>query len=328
MSHEPLTVCLAGATGFVGRHTTRILLSRGHAVRALVRDADAAARVLSNLPGSDRLSLHVGEPAENNIPQDWADRADAVVNTIGIIREAPGGQTFARIHTGVTRHLVAAASVAFVPHFLQLSALGVTDEGDVPYLRTKFDAEMLVRNSGLAWTILRPSMIHGPESEFIRMARGWATGRAAPFVFLPYFSRPILPIKPPVPKFESATIAPITVDDVALAIAQSLERPQCRGEVIHLCGPETLTWPDLLTHIRDNVKNGKPELKPLGLPAPIAAAQARAARAVGLRDALPYDEGMARMASRDAVCPMTKADQLLTLTPAGFRESSAYLATL
>jgi len=323
---NPLAICVAGATGFVGRHTVSTLLARGHSVRALVRNPKRAARVLPT-PDAHRLTFYEGEPAENAIPADFTKHADALVNTIGIIREAPAGQTFTRIHTGVTRHLLAAAKVAHVPHFLQVSALGVTDEAPTPYQRSKFDAEMLVRNSGLAWTILRPSMIHGPESEFIRMARGWSTGRAAPFLFLPYFTRPILPIKPPVPKFESATIAPISVDDVALAIAHSLERPQCRGEVFHLCGPETLTWPDLLTFIRDHVKNGKTELKPLGLPAPLAAAQARAARFLGLRDALPYDEGMAIMAAKDAVCGMTKANEFLGLSPVGFRDSAAqYLA--
>ncbi|MEZ6235325.1 MAG: NAD(P)H-binding protein [Phycisphaerales bacterium] len=329
MGDSQLTVCVAGATGFVGRHVVRALLERGHAVRALVRDPSKAGKVL---PEHERLSIHRGEPAPHDGPdglREWAERADAMVNTIGIIREAPGGQTFARVHVGVTKALLRAAQDAGVNHFVQVSALGVHDEADTAYAKSKFEGETLVRNSGLAWTILRPSLIHGPDGEFMQMAKGWATGRAAPFVFMPYFARPVEPLKFPVPKFESAVVAPISVDDVALAVARSLERPECRGEVIHLCGPESLTWPELLAFVRDNVTNGKKELKTLGLPGPIAAMKARAAKVVGLRDALPFDEGMATNATRDSVCSMDKAAAFLGLEPAGFREAAgAYVGSM
>ncbi|MCB9840200.1 MAG: NAD(P)H-binding protein [Phycisphaeraceae bacterium] len=329
MGDSQLTVCVAGATGFVGRHVVRTLLERGHAVRALVRDPSKASAAL---PEHDRLSIHRGEPAPQDGPDglcEWAERADAMVNTIGIIREAPGGQTFARVHVGVTKALLRAAKGAGVGHFVQVSALGVHDEADTAYARSKFEGETLVRNSGLAWTILRPSLIHGPDGEFMQLAKGWATGRAAPFVFMPYFTRPVEPLKFPVPKFESAVVAPISVDDVALAVARSLERRECRGEVLHLCGPEPLTWPELLEFVRDNVTNGKKELKTLGLPGPVAAMKARAARVVGLRDALPFDEGMATNATRDSVCSMDKAAAFLGLEPVGFRATaSGYLARL
>lgn len=317
------TVCVAGATGFIGRQSIRALLDHGHLVRALVRDPDKAAAVL---PRDERLSLYVGDPAEGRGLEAWADGADGAVNTIGIIREAPGGQTFARIHAGVARCLTEAARRGGIEHFVQVSALGVTDEADTAYARTKFEAEMIVRASGLHWTILRPSMVHGPEGEFMRLARGWATGRAAPFVFLPYFTRPVMAAGRLLPKFEPALVAPISVVDVAEAIARSIERPGCRGEIIHLCGRERLSWPALLEFVRDRVVNGKRELRTVGLPAPVAALKARAARLVGLRDALPFDEGMAIMAARDSVCDMEKASEHLDLSPAGFRESAgAYL---
>lgn len=212
---------------------------------------------------------------------------------------------------------------------MQLSALGVTDEGRTAYQRSKFEGEMLVRESRLAWTILRPSLIHGADGEFMGMARGWATGRSAPFVFMPYFSRPVMPMRPPVVKFESAIVAPIAVGDVALAMAMSVEREECRGEVIHLCGPERLTWPELLGFVRDNVRNGKREMKVLGIPGHVAAMKAKAAGVVGLRDVLPFDEGMATMAMCDAVCAMEKADELLGMSMVGFREGAAgYLGAM
>lgn len=323
---DPLSVCVAGATGFVGRHVVAALLERGHSVRALARNPEKAAAVL---PAGEGLTVHAGDASEGEGLEEWAARADALVNTIGIIREAPEGQTFARVHVGVTRNLVKAAVGGGVRHYVQISALGVTDEADTAYARSKFEAEMLVRGSGLEWTILRPSMIHGADGEFMRLAKGWATGRSAPFLFMPYFTRPVLPIKPPVPRFESAMVAPIWVEDVALAVSRSLERPACRGEVFHLCGADALSWPELLEFVRDHVTNGKKELRPLGLPAPVAAMKARAARLVGLRDVLPFDEGMAVMAGRDSVCSMEKAGEFLSLEAAGFRECAAgYLASM
>lgn len=329
---DALVVCVAGATGFVGRVVVRTLLERGHTVRALVRDGKKAAAVLGE---HERLSVFGGDASEGVGLAAWAERADAMVNTIGIIREAPGGQTFQRVHVGVVRHLTGAAKGGGVRHFVQVSALGVMDEGATAYQRSKFEGEMVVRQSGLAWTILRPSMIHGPDGEFMQMAKGWATGRQAPFVFMPYFTRMAgagakgkkSPL--PLPRFESAEVAPMSVEDVALAVGQSLEREACRGEVIHLCGSERLTWPELLEFVRDHVKNGKKELKPVGLPAPVAAMKARAAGMVGLRDALPFDEGMAVMAAQDSVCGMEKAGELLTVEGRGFREvAGGYLGAM
>jgi NADH dehydrogenase len=321
---DPLAVCVAGATGFIGRHIVRALLDRGHAVRALVRHPSKARKVLGEHAG---LTLHDGDACDGAGLEEWAARADAMVNAIGIVREGPGGQTFQRVHVGVVRHLLGAAAAGGVRHVLLISALGVRDEADTGYDRSKFEGEMLVRNSGIDWTILRPSLVHGPEGELSNMAVAWARGRAAPYVFMPYFSRPVKG-KGLKPTFESPVVAPIHVDDVALATALALERPGCRGEVIALCGPERLSWPEMLGHIRDHVRSSKRHLKAVGIPWPVAVAKAKAARAVGLRDALPFDEGMARLGAKDAVCPMSRAEALLGLKPAGFRESAGYLAAM
>lgn len=311
-------VAVTGATGFVGRHVVRELLGRGIPVRALVRDVEKASKTL---PADPHLAVVQGDAADPHALDTLLVGCSAIVNTIGIIREGPGGQTFKRIHVGVTRALVEAAKRARCDRFIQVSALAVGEHGATPYQRTKLEAETIIRNSGVRWTILRPSLIHGRDGEFMRMARDWATGRIAPYLFMPYFGRTTRRF--PVPRFESPSVQPVFVDDVARAVAESLERDTAAGEVYPLTGSETLTWPELLGFVRDRVKLAKKGIKALPIPGNLAAMNARIARLVGVGALLPFDEGMARMGAADSVAPATKAREHLGFAPAGFRETAA-----
>jgi len=311
---------VSGATGFVGRSVVRALLERGWSVRALVRDPTKARAAL---PVHDALTLVEGDVLAPGVAAELVRGASAAVNCIGIIRERPGGETFRRLHVQATRALCEAASGASVRRFVQISALGVHDEGVAEYQRSKAEGERIVRASGLAWTILRPGMIHGPAGELTRLARAWASGRAAPFVFMPYFTRIVPGSSPLRPKFESARLQPVWVEDVARAVCESLEREEAEGEVYNLTGPETVTWPELLEFVRNRVPDAKPGQRAVGLPAPLAAAKARALGALGLGQLLPFDAGMALMAQDDSVAAPHKARTHLGLEPTPFREAFA-----
>jgi nucleoside-diphosphate-sugar epimerase len=326
---SPPPVAVAGASGFVGRHIVVELLSRGYPVRALVRDLAKGRRVL---PEGDGLTLVQGDAADPEAQQRLLRGAGAVVNSIGILREGGGrrggdgkAQTFRRQHVECTNNLVAAAKEHGVSRFLQVSALGVSDDARTQYQRSKWDAELIVRRSGggLAWTIFRPSLIHGAGSEFLKTAKGWVTGSAQPWFFLPYFSRPVHVDDVPLAavRREPARVAPVAVEDVAWAVAESLERPLTIGEVINLAGPEELSWPEMLREIRDAVPSASGKLNPLGIPAEIAAIQAKIAKAIGLGGVLPFDEGMAVMGAMDSVASGDKARILLGFSPRPFRST-------
>lgn len=311
------TVAVTGATGFVGRHTVAELLGRGRRVRALVRNAEKAARVL---PAGGSLELIQGDVFDERSLAELLTGCVAAVHTIGIIREGPGGQTFERMHEGALRSLVAAMRAARCDRLVHVSALGVSDNAKTAYGRSKFAGEQLVRRSGLAWTILRPSLIHGPGGEFTEMVADWARGRIAPFVFMPYFARTkgVMPLPP----FESPLVQPVFVGDVARAIAESLERGAAVGEVYPLTGAETLTWPELLEFVRDRVPLAKPRIKARAIPGALAALQARVLGVLGLGALLPFDEGMARMGMQDSVAPTVKAREHLGMEFVGFREAA------
>ncbi|GJM19904.1 MAG: hypothetical protein DHS20C14_21170 [Phycisphaeraceae bacterium] len=327
------TVAVTGATGFVGRHLVRALLDAGHRVVALARDADKAKQTLpSGALADGRVRLVIGNVLGEGVADELVAEADACCHLIGILREAPGGQTFERVHVRGTERVVRAcvarqrASGDRV-RYIQMSALGVGGESRVPYLATNFAAEQAVRASGLDWSILRAGLIHGPDGELMQMLKQLAEGRTAPYFFLPAFVRPKAdartlgpaPVPLPIPsEWETATVAPVHVDDVAGAFVAALERPGAIGEVYHLVGSEELPMKDVMERVRDAVPLGKRGMRVIGIPAQLAAMKARAARMIGMERLLPFDEGMALMAADDATAPHDKAREHLGFEPAPF----------
>ena len=344
-------IAVAGATGFVGRHVCRTLLDAGYRVRARVRDIrsggdrlpedeDLELRQVAGLTPVElglvarRLDPYAAkvELDDGSAPTNPLEGCSAVVNCVGIIREASGGQTIRRAHIGVTDGQIRAAKAAGVDRYVQISALGVHPDGPSEYQSSKAAAEKLLASSGLTWTVFRPSLIHGVDANFIDDAKAWARGRSAPFLFMPYFTREADPAQRaglapnPLAKQESAEISPVHVAAVAGAVVGALGDPETpEGEVYNLTGPETLTWPELLTEIRDHSPLSR-KLPIVGLPGKLCVIKAKAAKAVGLRDALPFDEGMAMMASADSTASLVKARAHLGFDPRPFRESFAEYA--
>ncbi|MCA9305245.1 MAG: NAD(P)H-binding protein [Phycisphaerales bacterium] len=315
------TVALAGATGFVGRHIARELVSRGYGVRALARDRDKAAGTLPR----QGVTVVLGDALDPEAASELCAGCKTVINAIGIRRELPSkGVTFVKAHVRSTRTLLDAAGGAGASHFILVSALGVRADAPTAYYRSKYEGESLVRSSGIDWTIFRPSLIHGADGEFIGMVRDWTLGRAAPRFFIPYFAKIELKQRPvPHPAMVSAKVAPVGVDDVARAIVNAMERPEARGEVYPLCGPETLDWPELLAAVRDAVPLNDSKKRILPIPAIKGVMAARAAEAVGMGEMLPFGPSEPVMAAEDSVCSVAKAEAHLDFSGVGFREALA-----
>lgn len=310
-------VAVTGASGFVGRAVVRELLRRGFPVRGLARSAKGAWKAL---PEDARLDIVEGDVFDPEARGRLVGGAAAVVHLIGIHREAGRGVTFERMHVEATARMIEGAKAAGVTRWIQMSALGTRSGAPSRYHQTKLDSELLVRHSGLDWTILRPSVIHGPEGEFMRMARGWVTGEAAPRLFLPYFEQPGRPAdeRRQGESVRASLVQPVAVEDVAWVVGACLERDSTIGEVYPLGGPETFTWPGMLEVIRDLVPGAKKSLKPLGVPAPAALCLARAAGAIGAGGLLPFGPDDVRMATEDSVCSNMKARKHLGFNPAPF----------
>jgi NADH dehydrogenase len=238
MEEVNLKIFISGATGFVGGHLRRELLGRGHNLRLLVHKR--------------RSGIEAGvEQVEGDVTrlESFAEAAagcDAVINLVGIIREFPGREvTFERLHVQATANMLAAAKKAAVRRYLQMSALGTRPDAVSSYHMTKFRAEELVRASGLEWTILRPSLIYGPQDAFINMLAGQL--RLAPVM--------------PVIGDGRYRLQPIHANDVARCFALALEIPQTIGECYELCGNDRLSYLELLDAVAAALGKSAP-LKP------------------------------------------------------------------
>jgi uncharacterized protein YbjT (DUF2867 family) len=228
-------VFVTGGSGFVGRAVVAALIKAGWQIVALARKGTAAGKA-SAWPGEVRLvygDLLDPGPVESGIFQ-----ADAVIHLVGIIAENRSRDiTFERIHVQGTRAIVEVAKRAGVKRFVQMSAIGARPDAVSTYHKTKFAAEQIVRDSGLDSTIFRPSMIHGPHGELMKMEAGWAKGTAPPFLYMPYFAGGLLGTR------GAGMIQPIYVNDVARAFVEALTNPAASGATYCLGGKDQLTWP-------------------------------------------------------------------------------------
>ena len=282
----PGKVFVTGGSGFVGQAVIEELLSRGYAVNALVNSRPIDANV-TNFKGSmfDKAVL-----------DDAMRGCDAVIHLVGIIMEKPSaGVTFDRIHHQGTMSVIEAAKRAGIKRYVQMSALGTRSGAASEYHRTKYLAEEHVRASGLDWTIIRPSLIHGPKGEFMKMEAKWARGTAPPFLFMPYFGAG------PLGKGGAGKLQPVYVKDVARAFVDALEKPNTIGEVYPLGGPNVLTWFQMHRAVAHAITGRKRWV--MALPAWYAKTLTKVIPG-GL---LPFNESQVVMSQEDNTCDISKA---------------------
>lgn len=325
VQQQQQVIAVTGATGFVGRYVVRELLKRGHQVRALVRD-QSKIRAAFGSPMPSGLSTVIGDICDARALDELLRGASACVHLVGIIREERGEsvsmpQSFERMHVWATQAVVGACGRAGVKRYVHMSALGVGPDGKSAYQQTKWRAEVIVRRSGLAWTIVRPSLVHGPDGEFVQMMNKLCGGEMPPYVFIPYFVRTKVDTSVPLGamSFEPALVQPVAVEDVAEAIAAAVEREAAIGEIYNLVGSERLNWQELTETFRDTLPGGNPRMGVWYVPGTHAAMAATVAGKLGLGGLLPFDAGQALMATEDSVADPTKAMLDLGIKPRGFR---------
>jgi NADH dehydrogenase len=217
---SPGKIVVLGGTGFVGRTLVGVLQAHGYAVDVLSRNRERL-RDLLVYPQVRVLSTNVYDTAAL---QQRLVGADAVINLIGVLQNnGMGGRDYERAHVELARTLIAAMRGAGVRRLLQMSALNA-GAGDSHYLRTRGEAERLVKASELDWTIFQPSVIFGPGDGLYQ--------RFGSLLQL----LPVLPLAR-----ASARFQPVYVKDVAAAMALTLERPESIRQIYPLVGPNTYT---------------------------------------------------------------------------------------
>ena len=230
---------LTGGTGFVGGRLARRLLAQRRPLRLLARrpekvpeDLRAGAEVV---PGDIRDADSLSRAVEGTA---------AVIHLVGIIREGRGA-SFRRVHVEGAEQIVRACRQTGVKRYLHMSALGARAGAASEYHRTKWEAEEVVRASGLEHTIFRPSVIFGEGDEFVN--RLVAIARRAPVI--------------PIIGDGLRLLQPIWIEDVVSCFVQSLSNPQTIGETYELGGPEALGLIEIMAMIRRRLGSSKPMVR-------------------------------------------------------------------
>jgi NADH dehydrogenase len=220
-------IAVVGASGFVGSHVVPHLVAAGHQVRAVSRRAASATPSAGVSPVAADVEMGQGLAAALR-------GVDAVVHLVAIPRET-GGRSFERVNVGGVAQVVAASHKAGVRRIVHLSALGVVDDPRLRFLSSKWRGEALVRESGLEWVVLRPSLLFGPGDGFFNLIKTtltwWSPGVVA------------------IPGDGQTRFQPLSVDDLAIAVERSLTDEHRSGSVYELGGPAYLTYEQIVDRV-------------------------------------------------------------------------------
>lgn len=233
MQQTSHTIAILGGSGFVGRNLCERLHRDGHQLRVLTRNRELM-RETAVLPGLKTVNY---EPGSAESLKQALTGCDAVINLVGVLQETGrSGKGFEQAHTALTLTLLSVMKSVGIRRLLQMSSLRA-GEGESHYLRTRGEAEQRVRESGLDYTIFRPSVIFGPgDGLFCRFAG-------------------LLPLAPVLPLARSgARFQPVWVMDVCEAIARSLDRKDALGATFELGGPEIVTLADVVRYTASLLK--------------------------------------------------------------------------
>ena len=221
---------ILGGTGFVGRALARRLGDTGYALKVLTRKRAAKHTAPSQLPNLELVETDIHDQAQLTA---HLSGCDAVINLVGILNERGStGAGFYHAHIELTDKVIRACRENRLERLLHMSAINAdASAGTSHYLRSKGEAEDRVHAAaGLHVTSYRPSVIFGQDDSFFNRFAGLL--RLMPGVF---------PLA-----CAGARFAPVFVEDVARAMADTLAGPAHFGKRYDLCGPRTYTLQELV----------------------------------------------------------------------------------
>jgi uncharacterized protein YbjT (DUF2867 family) len=245
-------VTVFGGSGFIGRYVVRDLARSGKTVRVAVRDTERALFLKTAGTIGQIVPLHAPITDDAAVHRAVAG-ADWVVNLVGVLAETRAG-SFQAIHVAGAARIATAAAAAGGKRLIHVSAIGAGPDSDSRYAASKGDGENAVRAAFPAATILRPSIVFGPEDNFFNRFAGMS--RIMPFM----------------PVIEGATrMQPVYAGDVADAVLAALQSDDTKGKTYELGGPKTWLFVDLLAYI---LKVTGRDLPLVNMPVPLVRLQA------------------------------------------------------
>ncbi len=304
-----MTVLVTGASGFIGRHVCAELVKVGHPVRGLARLVPIRKNRVEGveyIPGVD-ISDAV------TLTSEMFKDVDAIIHLVGIIAEIKRkGQTFQRVHVEGTRNVVDEAKRAgFDGRMVYMSAIGSSLNAAAEYSRTKYQAERIVIGSEFPYTIFRPSLVIGPDGEFIAQMKDLVLHGGLP-INAPF---PVIPV----PGSGFNLFQPVWVEDLVQCVVKSLVMGETINQIYEIGGATQLSFNELIKGIAKSL--GKPK-KPL-LHAPIPLLYAAATVMEKILTKPPVTRDQLKNLALDNITISQDIKELFKLTPLGFDQMLA-----
>lgn len=211
-------ILVTGATGYIGRHLVQRLVEQGERPRCLVRDIQRAA----NLFPADKVELVQGATTQPDTLKAAVSDIDTIVHAAFLTadRKQSTGNQYEETNVNGTANLINAAKAAGVKRIIEISGLGTKEDKPGTYMQGRYLSEQMLIESGLNWTIIRPSVLFGKDAPFIKGLSDLI--RTAPVV--------------PLIGGGKTLFQPISVDDVVTVIVKVLEDPIGTNKHIYTIG--------------------------------------------------------------------------------------------
>jgi NADH dehydrogenase len=219
-----------GGSGFIGRYVVKRLAQQGHVVRAAVRDTEGAMFLKPMGAVGQVVPLRAPVTSPDAVARA-VEGAVIVVNLVGILAEGRPGD-FRRVMAEGAHTVAAAAAAAGAERLVHLSAIGADPASPSGYGRAKAEGEAAVLAAFPGATILRPSIVFGPEDAFFNRFASMAQ---------------MLPFMPVI--CGDTRFQPVYVGDVADAVIAAVERADATGRMFELGGPQVFSFRELLAWI-------------------------------------------------------------------------------
>jgi NADH dehydrogenase len=281
-----------------------VLTQQGWQVRAVVRSAAKAAERLGHL----KLEIRSGDIRDADSMRAALKGAGSLVHLAAIAIEKKG-ESYEDTNTAATRTVLDAARAESVERVVYMSQNGADSKSPYPFLRSKGIAQDYVTQSSAKWTVLKPSVIFGPEDEFVNVLARLV--RLSPIIY-------------PLPGGGTARFQPIAVADVAQAIAKSLADDSTIHKVLAIGGPMPLSLREMTERILVAMNTSRAIVG-----VPVGALRPLIALAQKVLPNPPVTTGLLDLLEIDNVIPSNDLSSVLGIAPTPFApEELLYLKNI
>ncbi|HEY9681127.1 MAG TPA: NAD(P)H-binding protein [Oculatellaceae cyanobacterium] len=234
-------ILLLGTTGLLGGPVLRGLLERKLEVRAFTRGSSNWKNASVSDLRRRGVEIVLADVNDTDKLRSAMQGCQTVINLVGTFHET-GNNTFEAVHLDTVREIISNAKEFGVQRIVHVSCLGASEYSLSEYLRTKWEAEQLIKKTNLYWTILKPSFLFSDKCTLIDWLK--------PLLKCPFFM--------PIPGSGVNEVQPVYADDVAQLMIDCIYDRSSVGKVLELGGPKIYAMADLMELLRAELKIAGP----------------------------------------------------------------------